>query len=84
MTPALDIEKEGFVFKYSKEGIHNIAYTKSHPSKPKMVDVIYNIKNNWVLICVGDEETEWANWETVFAGKICTQKDFVKVLSMTL
>lgn len=84
MIPALDIEKEGFVFKYSEEGSHNVAYTKPHSTRPLMVDVIYNDKNNWVLICIGDEETTWADWETVFAGQIHTQEDFVKVLSMVL
>jgi hypothetical protein len=80
----LDIEKEGFVFKYTEEGSHNVAYTKPHPTRPLMVDVIYNDKSNWVLIAFGAESIPWAHWKTVFAGQIHTQEDFVKVLSMVL
>jgi hypothetical protein len=86
---ALDIEAEGFVFKYEERGNHNKAYTKPYKNHPKcypnrMIDVVYNDKNNWVLICQGDDETCWSDWETMFAGQIKNQQDFKKVLEMVI
>lgn len=85
----LNIEAEGFAFKYSEEQNVNMCYTRPYPNNPRgykdwMVDVIYNRNNNWVLICQGDNETPWSDWTTMFAGQIHTQEDFKKVLSMVI
>lgn len=85
----LDIEAEGFVFKHKETGNPNIAYTKPYPNHPRgyhdrKIDVIYNPISNWVLICQGDNETPWSDWETMFAGKIYNQEDFKKILSMVV
>jgi len=85
----LNIEAECFVFKYEEKRNHNKAYTKPYKNHPRgysdrMIDVIYNDKNNWVLICQGDNETHWSDWETMFAGQIQNQQDFKKVLDMVI
>jgi len=85
----LNIESEGFVFKYEEPGNHNKAYTKPYQNHPKgysnrMIDVIYNNKSSWVLICQGDNETPFSDWETMFAGQIKNQQDFKKTLDMVI
>ena len=49
----LDIEKEGFVFKYKEDGNHNVVFTEPYENHPRgytgvMIDVVYNDKSNRV------------------------------------
>jgi hypothetical protein len=85
----LNIESEGFVFKYSDKHTSNKAYTKPYDNHPTgysnvMVDVVYNPQSDWVLICQGDEETCWSDWKTMFCGRVKTQEDFKKVLELVI
>lgn len=85
----LNIEQEGFALKYRSQDDHKKVYTKQYKNNPRgyknrMIDIIYNDKNNWVLICQGDNETPYSDWDTMFAGQIHSQSDFKKVLEMVI
>ena len=85
----LDIELEGFVLKYEEKTRDYKVYTKPYKNHPrgyenKMIDIIYNHNNNWVLICQGDNETGFSDWDTMFDGRITNQEDFKKVLEMVI
>jgi hypothetical protein len=69
----VDIEAEGFVFKYKRDD--HIAYTKGD------VDVLFH-KNGKIMICKGDGD--WDDWDTLFYGEIKTHTDFQKVLKQVL
>ena len=85
----LDIKSEGFVFKYKEKGNPNKVYTKPYKNNPRglfnqYIDLIYNDKNNWVLICQGDKETPFCDWDIMFTGQINNQKDLTKILKMVI
>ena len=88
---ALDIEKEGFVFKYeaSSETYPKKVYTKLYKNHPKgyanqYIDIIHDVRDNWVLICQGDSETPYTDWQTMFCGNVQTQDEFKMVLKMVI
>ena len=88
---ALDIEKEGFVFKYQDaSGTFPVkAYTKPYKNHPKgyvnqHIDVLHIDRDNWVLICQGGDETPYTDWETMFCGNVQTQDEFKMVLRMVI
>jgi hypothetical protein len=69
-----DIESLGWVYKYSEEDKPCICYTN------KNVDIIFNPRNNWVLITKGDGETTWSDWKTIFAGNIKNKSELKRVM----
>lgn len=85
----LDFEKLGFVLKPGV-GINPTAtYTKPYPNNPRgyknrFVDVVCNPYSEWVLICQGDAETPYSDWETMFAGYVHDQGFFEKLLTATM
>jgi hypothetical protein len=38
--------------------------------------------NNWVMIAVGDDETSFHDWNTLFAGTIKNKSELKKILKM--
>lgn len=79
----LNMAREGFKFKYKQEWNHNVAYTKPLTHSPrgyKWIDIIYNDKNNWVLITEGKDSGSYDKWDTRFAGQVKNQKDLHRLL----
>ena len=80
-------EQHGFVFKYEKEALK--AYTKPYDPHPRgykymMIDLIHNPINNWVLICQGDNETPYSDWDTMFVGRVPNDQKLRDVLEMII
>lgn len=44
--------------------------------------IITRGKLKWVLICVGNNETPYSDWDTVFAGEIKNKSELIRVLKM--
>lgn len=85
----LNIEKEGFRLKYRDPDSGNVCYTKKYHNHPRgfknqYIDIINRPGNNHVLICEGDSETPYTDWDTIFRGIVLTQEDLKKVLSMVI
>lgn len=69
-----DIESLGWVYRHSEENSPCICYNKDN------IDIIFNPRNNWVLITKGDSQTDWLNWKTIYAGNIKNKSELKKLL----
>ena len=61
----------------------NLTYTKKLDRLKRSwdtVDIIHNPISNWVVICLGDDETGWGEWCTVFAGTINNKSELKRIL----
>jgi len=78
-----DIESLEFKHKYGKENNPNICFTKKIDSLKRnwdTVDIIHNPISKWVLICLGNDETVWSDWDTVFAGTLKNKSELINQL----